>query len=146
MTYTEKKAQQELRKAQQKKNESVLEAGRGAYRMLIPINGNLHTKQPYRDLWAKGWRLERNKEQARRFADSRPAVVNPAVPTVQTVSTAEPTKVPTQHNQRRRELFTRPKQAPKTRQAPAPRPEPPSHPILTNSLIDRFNRRHQTRA
>jgi hypothetical protein len=45
--------------------QNVIEAGRGAYRMLIDVSGNPHSKQPHRDLWDKGWRLERKKDEAK---------------------------------------------------------------------------------
>lgn len=45
--------------------QGIIEAGRGAYRMLIDVSGNPHSKQLYRDLWDKGWRLERKKDEAK---------------------------------------------------------------------------------
>lgn len=54
----------QLNSEQQKKHQEAISAGRKAYRALIPVTGNPYPKTPYRDLWDKGWRIERKKDDA----------------------------------------------------------------------------------
>lgn len=124
MTEQEKKAQQE-------RNQAIINTGRGAYRMLIHISGNPHSKQPARDLWEKGWRLERRKEEGFR---PQPPRQQQAPPT----TTDKPAPKPPRHG---KPFQKRP--APKPQ---APPPQPPTGPVITDRLINRFNRRHQTQA
>jgi hypothetical protein len=113
------------KKLQQKKNQPTIQAGRDAYRMLIHISGNPHSKQPARDLWEKGWRLERRKEEGQRPQPAR-------IPAKEAASTpsAPPQKKFVKHN------FKRP--------APKPQKPTPESPVITDRLVARFNRRHQT--
>lgn len=114
------------KKDQQEKNAAIIRTGRGAYRMLIHISGNPHSKQPARDLWEKGWRLERRKEEGQRPQPPRPPHAKP-----ETAATAD---APAPRPQFKRK---------------GPRPPQPKKPqtetgVITDRLINRFNRRHQT--
>lgn len=123
---------------QQKKNQNVIEAGRGAYRMDIQVNGNPHSKQPYRDLWDKGWRLERRKEEAGRSPrENRTPRENSRPPFK---------REPGMHTfQKPQFQKRRPVQNVQNIQQTKPAPQE-LKPVITNGLIDRFNRRHQTKA
>lgn len=121
----------------QQKNQNVIEAGRGAYRMIIAVSGNPHSKQPYRDLWDKGWRLERRKEEATRLPkkddghaprEKRPPFKREGDPGV------PKHRHPKQNERRNRTQVGQPVAAPPTPQ-----------PLITDKLIARFNKRHQTR-
>lgn len=125
---------------QQKKNQDVIEAGRGAYRMDIAVNGNPHSKQPYRDLWDKGWRLERRKDEAVRMprTQQRPPFKKPYE-----AGSARPPYP--KRNEQRNIQHNRPAQTGRINPTkPSVTSEP--QPVLTDKLINRFNRRHQTRA
>lgn len=106
-------------------NKHFIETGRKAYRMNIHVSGNLYKQQPYRDLWEKGWRLERRKEEGQRFPNSRP----PATPN----SNGKPAFVRKPYPASRPEFSNRPA----TRQ---------NTPVISEAFVDRFNRRHQTTA
>lgn len=121
------------KKAQQQKNQSLIQAGRDAYRMLIHISGNPHSKQPARDLWEKGWRLERRKEEGQRPNALR-TFEKPAPEPGD-----KPRRVP--RPQTAKPNFKRP--APKP-QAPVQPTQPSTGTVITDRLINRFNRRHQT--
>ncbi len=54
-----------------KMNQDALDAGWGAYRMLIPAAGNGYTKPHYRNLWQKGWWLAYQSDPANRYTRGR---------------------------------------------------------------------------
>lgn len=126
----------QLTEQQQKKHQDVIEAGRGAYRMDIAVNGNPHSKQPYRDLWDKGWRLERRKDDAVRQPreTSRP----PFRQESSNQSFNRP-RQPKSFDKRNRFASSGPVKVPSSTHT-----EPQL--VITEKLIDRFNRRHQTKA
>lgn len=108
---------QKFNPKQSQKHSQVLQAGRIAYRMLIPVNGNPHNGNlVYRDLWDKGWRLERRKDESARFP-RKPA---------ETVNTDRPKG-----------------RYPSRLQAQGVEPEAT---VITDGLVSKFNNRHQTRA
>lgn len=89
--------------------------------MGIHISGNLYRQQPHRDLWEKGWRLERKKEDMKRAPGKRP-IVDESV---------------------RIQEKDRPRPRPHERKHKQPRrPEP----VINDRLIARFNRRNRTSA
>lgn len=139
------------RQAQQKKNQNVIEAGRGAYRMVISVAGNPHSKQPFKDLWDKGWRLERRKEDTKRYPGvvftsfrkpGQPAITGNIDKSAQDRSTRYPRRP--DHSSTGRIDSSRPNQA--TRPKPAPAAPTAQPAVITDRLISRFNYRHQTRA
>lgn len=85
--------------------------------MLIDISGNPHSKQPHRDLWDKGWRLERKKDE----------VANSPKP--RTYQRNAPGAFP--H---------------KVSNVPRTAPGQTNSPVVTDRLVQRFNNRHQTRS
>ena len=109
----------QLTPEQHKKQQDAVSAGRSAYRALIPVTGNPYSKQPYRDLWDKGWRIERKKDDAVRPPrdTNRSPFKRPVDPM---------NRLPKKNDRR-------------------PQEQPPK-PVITERLIERFNRRHQTRA
>lgn len=120
------------KKAQQQKNQSLIQAGRDAYRMLIHISGNPHSKQPARDLWEKGWRLERRKEEGIRPQAPRPQQAAP-----------EPGEKPRRVPQPKPVKPSFKRKGPKP-QAPVQAAPPSGSTVITDRLINRFNRRNQT--
>ena len=118
----------QLTPEQHKKQQDAVSAGRNAYRALIPVTGNPYSKQPYRDLWDKGWRIERKKDDAVR--PPRDTNRTPFKRPGEFASTAE---------KRRHDRSV------KQRGERRPQEQPPK-PVITEKLIERFNRRHQTRA
>lgn len=89
--------------------------------MGIHISGNLYRQQPDRDLWEKGWRLERKKEDLKRNPNGHPPF-----------------------RQKSDQSFEKHRH-PKKFERKAPQAAPPKHePIITDRLIARFNRRNRT--
>lgn len=105
------------RKPQQKQDKSApFSAGRNAYKLLIPINNNPYHTEPARDLWDKGFRIERRKDDVKRNGNRPPKKVEQPVV-----------------------------EKPRHRRPEAKKPEPP-RPVISERLVNRFNKRHQTRA
>jgi hypothetical protein len=115
----------QLTPEQQKQQNSALQSGRSAYRANFTVTGNPYSKQPLRDLWDKGWRLEKKKEDATRQPRDHHRT---------------PFKKPGDPNTKHRQ----PKQS--ERRQPTGRPTETQPVAMTDKLAERFNRRHQTRA
>ena len=116
--------------------------------MFIAVSGNPHSKQPFRDLWDKGWRLERRKDEA----SQRPQTENRA-PVKREGS--DNLHRPYRGNLPMDELRRRDTHRQAHQQShPYVRHAAPialttagvASPDITDRLVDRFNRRHQTRA
>lgn len=60
----------------QQSNNVFVGAGRKAYLMLIHLQNNPYKDQPYRDLWDKGYRLERRRVEGPR-PGTRPTTTQP---------------------------------------------------------------------
>ena len=129
----------QLTPEQQQKNQNVISAGRGAYRMNILVTGNPHSKQPYRDLWDKGWRLEKKLEDAqRRPRDFNRKPFKKPGEAGQSNNRYQNNRQRTNTQQTGRTVASRPQQSQHRTQQPTT--------VITDKLVQRFNNRHQTKA
>lgn len=132
---------------------SFIETGRKAYRMAVHISGNPHIKQPYRDLWDKGWRMARRQEEGiaerpegKRQFPSRNPKADGADRKQRFQKRIEYAADQTPRRDFRAKPVDKRPIVVRSEAAKMPEPQRAEQPVLTESLMERFNRRHQTRA
>ena len=106
-------------------NSTFVSAGRKAFLMLIHVQNNPYSLKPYRDLWEKGYRLEKRKHDAAQFPAS-------SAPVQQKPRDIRPNRHQAPAHLRPSHMYR-----------PAARVD---RPVISESRIDRFNSKFRTKA